>query len=347
MFPFNEFRIEHVFGEKGCRLSVEGSSMDDDDENLDWINCPHCGNTLYFPADGIFGDMMRYFFGRALGRRSRWHFFCARCCVLINPEEIVGREFNGVSMTGGEEYHTWRASNGDETIFVGKLKTMDIDSDEWKRYLRALGIEPDKLGINLNLEIEDDNRPLVIGTEGTKSNAIGIAILGTSSQKRKDGKKVVYIDMDGVLVDFKSALIERGLNPDMKDADDIGGLFSEMQPFEGAVEAFRTLQGMKKFDVYILSTAPWKNPSAWYDKLQWVKRYLGEDAEKRLILSHHKDLNWGSYLIDDREKRGANEFGKMKGQTWIHFGCNGCNDDDCRLPLPDWNSVLDYFQNEV
>ena len=58
-----------------------------------------------------------------------------------------------------------------------------------------------------------------------------------------------------------------------------------------------------KYDIYILSTAPWDNPSAWSDKLEWVKRYLGEVCYKRLILSHHKNLNAGDYLIDDRKKR--------------------------------------------
>ena len=33
-----------------------------------------------------------------------------------------------------------------------------------------------------------------------------------------------------------------------------------------------------KYDVYILSSAPWKNPSAWSDKLEWVKKYLGQDT---------------------------------------------------------------------
>ena len=63
------------------------------------------------------------------------------------------------------------------------------------------------------------------------------------------------------------------------------------------------------FDTYILSTAPWENPSAWSDKLQWVKRHLGDAAYKRLILSHHKDLNRGDFLIDDRpDKNGADRF---------------------------------------
>ena len=86
----------------------------------------------------------------------------------------------------------------------------------------------------------------------------------------------------------------------------IPGVFALMDPMPGAVEAFNTLADA--FDVYILSTSPWKNASAWSDKLKWVKKYLGEKAWKRLILSHHKNLNHGDFLVDDRDKNGAGEF---------------------------------------
>jgi 5'(3')-deoxyribonucleotidase len=147
-------------------------------------------------------------------------------------------------------------------------------------------------------------------------------------------QKIVYIDMDNVLVDFKHALGERGLDPDMNDADEIGGIFSEMIPMKGAVDAFHALIASDKYDLYILSTAPWKNPSAWYDKVQWVKRYLGPAAKKRLILSHNKNLNRGTYLIDDRPNNGAKEFGEIEGQTWIHFGTE---------QFPDWDAVLSFL----
>jgi len=39
-----------------------------------------------------------------------------------------------------------------------------------------------------------------------------------------------------------------------------------------------------------------------------VKKHLGEKAWKRLILSHHKNLNKGDFLVDDRDKNGAGEF---------------------------------------
>lgn len=103
-----------------------------------------------------------------------------------------------------------------------------------------------------------------------------------------------------------------------------------MEPLPGAVNAYQQLS--KQFDTYILSTAPWENPSAWSDKLKWVKQYLGSFAHKRLILSHHKNLNRGDYLVDDRERNGADQF---EG-TLIRFG----SDD-----FPDWQAVIKFLLN--
>ena len=98
-----------------------------------------------------------------------------------------------------------------------------------------------------------------------------------------------------------------------------------------AVDSYNYLSS--HFDTYILSTAPWHNPSAWSDKLLWVQKYLGESAYKRLILSHHKNLNDGQYLIDDRTKNGADRF---RGQH-IHFGTE---------QFPDWPSVVAYLKSK-
>ena len=98
--------------------------------------------------------------------------------------------------------------------------------------------------------------------------------------------------MDNVLVDFQSgidAISEEERTQFKNDLDEVPGIFSKMIPLEGAIEAYVELT--KHFDVYILSTAPWENPSAWSDKNLWVRTYLGEFAYKRLILTHHKNLN--------------------------------------------------------
>ena len=143
--------------------------------------------------------------------------------------------------------------------------------------------------------------------------------------------KTLYVDMDNVLVDFPAAINQ--LDQFTKDRfvdrlDEVPGIFSLMPPMEGAIVAYETLA--KNFDTYILSTAPWENPTAWSDKLLWVKQYLGKAAYKRLILSHNKHLCVGDYLIDDRTKNGADRF---VGEH-IHFGTES---------FPDWESVVRYL----
>ena len=138
--------------------------------------------------------------------------------------------------------------------------------------------------------------------------------------------------MDNVLVDFRSAFPKvdpRLLTAFETDKDEIHGIFSLMDPMPGAIDAVTFLH--KHFDLYILSTAPWENPSAWIDKLLWIKKHLPEIAYKRLILSHHKNLNKGDYIIDDRTKRGVDKF---EGEH-IHFGEDG--------NFKSWEEVVQYL----
>lgn len=143
--------------------------------------------------------------------------------------------------------------------------------------------------------------------------------------------KRLFFDMDNVLVDFSSGIakLDEKTKSQYEDhLDDVPGIFSLMEPLPGAIEAVHLLK--EKFDVYILSTAPWDNPSAWADKVSWVTKYLDDVFHKRLILSHQKDLLIGDFLIDDRDKHGAEDF---RGE-WIHFGSER---------FPTWDSVIDYL----
>ena len=147
--------------------------------------------------------------------------------------------------------------------------------------------------------------------------------------------------MDNVLVDFQSGLDRideetkneyRAKRPGEKDRlDEIPCLFGKMDPMPGAIEAVHKLAEV--YDVYILSTAPWKNPSAWSDKVMWVTKYFDDVFHKRMIITHRKDLVEGDYLIDDRGKNGTSEF---KGE-WIQFGSE---------KFPDWNTVVNYLLNQ-
>lgn len=154
------------------------------------------------------------------------------------------------------------------------------------------------------------------------------------TKQKTQEKPILYVDMDGTIVDFKAAMDsmsaeEKALYGD--NPDDCPGLFSRMPEIKGAKDA--VLRLTENFDVYILSTAPWNNPSAWADKLIWIQKHFGKALEKRLIISHHKNLCHGAFLIDDRPNHGASDF---VGE-WIQIRS---------AKFPDWDSVVEYLENK-
>lgn len=154
-------------------------------------------------------------------------------------------------------------------------------------------------------------------------------------------KKILFFDMDGVLVDFDSGV--KKLDEETKKAyeghiDDAPGVFAlmDMKDKDDTKEAVKKLA--EKYDIFILSTAPWKNPTALNDKLEWVKRHFGDKEGtpfyKRLIFTHRKDLCHGDYLIDDcPDKCGVDKF---TGEV-IHFGSE---------KFPNWDAVLEYLMGK-
>lgn len=157
-------------------------------------------------------------------------------------------------------------------------------------------------------------------------------------------KKIVYIDMDGVLVDFGKAIQDWFDNhPHLKERyktfpDHIQGLFRIAPPMKDAVEAVKKLHESGKYELFIASAAPWGNPQANTDKRFWIEEYFGEMFHKRMFITHRKDLLIGDYLIDDRLKNGAGEFsGKL-----LRFGLDWENDNKPN-EFPTWKSILDYL----
>ena len=145
----------------------------------------------------------------------------------------------------------------------------------------------------------------------------------------------LFFDMDGVLVDFQSGIDK--LSDEVKKEyegrlDEVPGIFSLMDPMPGAIEAVHTLS--EYYDMYILSTAPWKNTTAYSDKLAWLTKHFGDLFKKRVIITHCKNLCDGDYLVDDRAKNGASEF---PGE-WVQFGS---------ARYPDWEEVTRYLISET
>jgi len=148
-----------------------------------------------------------------------------------------------------------------------------------------------------------------------------------------------YIDMDGVTANFMGAMYQ--LCPEIdnypmeerhKMVDDLcaknSRVFLNLEPIQDSIESIKYL--MKKHEIYFLSTPMWHVHESFTDKRLWIDRYFGAEAEKRLILSHRKDLNFGKFLIDDRIAHGVDLFVGEHIHIFTH-------------KFPDWKTVIKYI----
>ena len=140
---------------------------------------------------------------------------------------------------------------------------------------------------------------------------------------------IIYIDMDGVISDFKQACKLQGLDKKQMNAPDKYLDFSQSPIMFGAKEAVAALEAMGH-DLYIASTPPWRQPKAWMDKRLWIDEHF-PTLRRKVVLTHHKNLLIGDILIDDSGYRGQPNF---KGK-WIHFGQNGLG----------WKETLQIIKN--
>jgi len=153
--------------------------------------------------------------------------------------------------------------------------------------------------------------------------------------EQAEGKKVVYIDMDGVIADFDKGAELWGakIGLDAKQFADQKlyrqpKFYYELPLMVGAKEAIEELD--KHFDVRLLSAPSWGNPASFTEKRLWVEEHLGEWGYKRMDLTFRKDRAIGHFLIDDRTKYGAgNFFGEH-----IMFGTD---------PFHNWEKVVEYI----
>ena len=109
-------------------------------------------------------------------------------------------------------------------------------------------------------------------------------------------------------------------------------IFEKLELMDKAHESVMWLR--EHFDIYFLSTPVHKVPESYTGKRLWIKDKFGEWADKRLILTHRKDLCIGDYLIDDRLKNGSEQF---KGDH-IHFG---------QTSFKNWDAVINYLSSKI
>lgn len=144
--------------------------------------------------------------------------------------------------------------------------------------------------------------------------------------------KTIYIDMDGVLCDYKKSFIKHKEQfPEVVYPQSQYGFFLDLEPFPGAVEAFLKLSSVH--NVWILTAPSYMNPLSYAEKNVWVKKHLGSEFVKKLIMCPNKSLMKGDYLIDDHEW--TNWQGDFEGELLL-IGSE---------KFPDLKSTLAFFDS--
>ena len=137
-------------------------------------------------------------------------------------------------------------------------------------------------------------------------------------------KKIIYIDMDGVISDFNKAAKQGGYThrPDLKVN------YRTLDLIPGARSALIRLN--HDFDIFIATTPPWSRPDVWTHKREWIGEHFPW-LKRKMILTHRKDLLIGDILIDDSRWRGQPDFQGL----WLWFGTA----QKCK----DWKSTLELI----
>ena len=138
----------------------------------------------------------------------------------------------------------------------------------------------------------------------------------------------IFIDMDGVLANFQK---EADKIPNEKRPDLVLD-FSTFDLIDGASKGVNKLMNMGH-ELFIASTPPWNNPDAWGQKRNWINEHFPK-LQRKIILTHRKDLLIGDVLIDDTTYRGQKEFNGL----FIHFGLGP--------KKKDWSQIVCMFEKD-
>jgi 5'-nucleotidase len=141
-------------------------------------------------------------------------------------------------------------------------------------------------------------------------------------------KKILHVDMDGVLCDFTGAF-NREHSDKVKFPQSRWGFFTNLAPIPSSIYIVKQL--MEIYDVYILTRPSYKNALCYTEKRLWIENYFGLEFCKKIIMCDDKSMVKGDFLVDDSITDGQLDF---EGEL-IRFGTP---------EYDDWFKVYDYLE---
>lgn len=178
-------------------------------------------------------------------------------------------------------------------------------------------------------------------------------------------KKIILVDMDGVLADFEERFFEawkkkfpqhlyippekrktflltdtypNGLEKDIKNIFSTPGFFLNLKLIPGGKEALQKMQALGH-EVLICTSPISRYENCVLEKYHWVAKNLGFEWTKRMIVTKDKTLVSGDILIDDKPKHTG-----LRKPAWKHVLFDAPYNQHVkallRITWNDWEKIL-------